>query len=53
MESLGKNCTEAKARAIFSLAWSYGHSYGLSEVHCYLTEIMDLADILLNDKKSQ
>ena len=50
IDEVGHNCTKKKATAIWDYAYEQGHAYGLSEIHCYLDEIIVLADVLLSDK---
>lgn len=35
-------CNEAQANAIYSIAYEYGHSNGMSEVYCYVQDLCDM-----------
>ena len=35
-------CNEAQANAIYSLAYEYGHSCGMSEVYVYACDLCDM-----------
>ena len=52
MDYIKKNlhCNENQADAIYELAYSYGHSNGLSEVYCYAQELCDMV-IKFNGRK--
>lgn len=48
---VGHNLSREKAILIWNYAWERGHAYGIREVCCYLEELIDLVDKLLDEVK--
>lgn len=48
---VGHNLSREKAILIWNYAWERGPAYGIREVCCYLEELIDLVDKLLDEVK--